>query len=369
MRKKEQINLKDCLNKYFHIVFTKFQATNIIFSFLTFLLFLNFLKALPYELLTFDGLRYLQMAKSFWSFKFDYILPYRSPLVSILLIPDVRLARVEIIFLYIASCYLFYLFVKERLKVKEAIFSLILFSFCWWNILFTSEIATEYFSIFLLLLGFVINNYLFRSVFLSFSFLLRPDFVVFILPFLIFLEKEKKVFFLFLISSFLIDFFLFLIFYKSINISFLNFFFENFFKKTPWKISPGSFYWVRFLQTLPYYFLLLLGTFCVKMRKNEKRFFISSLILVCLLGFLPFTNDRIFFLKILPLASISGAFLLKKLKGYGCLILFLFIFINTFIVAFIQYPPWLKEMKCCSSSPFEFCSNIATSLFFEGFSR
>jgi hypothetical protein len=339
----------------------------IFFFFLTFLIFLNFFKALPYELLTFDGTQYLRMARSFWSFKFDYILPYRSPIVAIFLIPDVVVARIEIIILYIASCYLFYLFVKEKLKIKEALYSLIFFSLCWWNILFTSEIATEYFALFFLLLGFLVNNYLIRSFSLSLSFLFRPDFIVFILPFFIFLENDKKTILLFILFSFLIDILIFLIFYKTLNVSFINFFAENFIKKTPWKISPGNFYWARFIQLLPYYFFLLMGIIYLKMRKNEKKFFLFSLILVSLLGFLPFTNDRIFFLKMLLLVSISGAFLVKKLEPYGVLIPFIFIFINVVVLVFVQYPPWLKEFVCCPSSPFEFCSNIATSLFFESF--
>jgi hypothetical protein len=308
------------------------------------------------------------MAKSFWSFKFDYILTYRSPIVAIFLIPNVIVARIEIIILYIASCYLFYLFLKEKLKIKEALRSLIFFSLCWWNILFTSEIATEYFSLFFLLLGFLINNYLVRSLSLSLSFLFRPDFIIFILPFFVFLEKDKRSILLFLIYPLFIDVLLFLIFYKTFNVSFINFFAENFINKTPWKISPGDFYWVRFLQVLPYYLFLLIGAFYLKMRKNEKRFVLFSLILVFLLGFLPFTNDRIFFIKILLLVSISGTFLVKELKSYTKLILFIFIFINTIVIIFIQYPYWLKESVCCPSSPFEFCSNIATSLFFESFS-
>jgi hypothetical protein len=112
-----------------------------------------------------------------------------------------------------------------------------------------------------------------------------------------------------------------------------------------------------------------MGAIHLKMRKNEKKFFLSSLVLVSLLGFLPFTNDRIFFLKMLLLASLCGASLVKKLEPYGMLILFIFIFINVVVLVFIQYPPWLKEFVCCPSSPFEFCSNIATSLFFESFLR
>jgi len=118
---------------------------------------------------------------------------------------------------------------------------------------------------------------------------------------------------------------------------------------------------------LPYYLFLLMGIIYLKMRKNEKNFFLLSLVLVSLLGFLPFTNDRIFFLKMLLLASLCGASLVKKLEPYGMLIPFIFIFINVLVLVFVQYPSWLKEFVCCSSSPFEFCSNIATSLFFESF--
>ncbi len=335
-----------------------------VLSLLSLLLILNFIKALPYKLLTYDGFQYLRMSESFWSFKFDYTLPYRSPLISLLLIPDIKLARIETILLYVASCFLFYLFVKKKLKVKDAIFSLILFSFCWWNILFTLEIATEYFSFFFLLLGFLTNNYILRSIFLSFSFLLRPDSIVFILPFFLFLEKDKGVPPLFIFLSFSIDFLLSFLFYKSLNISFVNFFVENFVEKTPWKISPGGFFWARFLQTLPQYALLLFGAFFMRIGRNEKKFFFLSLLLVFFIGFLPFTNDRIFFMKILPLASVSGVFLLRKIKSYSSLIVVLFFSLNLFTIIFLQYPPWLAEMKCYS---FEFCSNIATSLFYEGF--
>jgi hypothetical protein len=110
-----------------------------------------------------------------------------------------------------------------------------------------------------------------------------------------------------------------------------------------------------------------MGIIHLKMRKNEKKFFFFSLVLVSLLGFLPFTNDRIFFLKMLLPASISGAFLVEKLEPYGKLFLFIFIFINVAVLVFVQYPSWLREFVCCPSSPFEFCSNIATSLFFDGF--
>jgi len=335
-----------------------------VLSLLSLLLILNFVKALPYKLLTYDGFQYLRMSESFWSFKFDYILPYRSPLISLLLIPNIKLARIELIFTYITLCFFFYIFVKEKLKIKNAIFSLILFSLCWWNILFTSEIATEYLSLFFLFLGFLTNNYLSRSIYLSFSFLVRPDSIIFILPFFLFLERDKRVIIFFIVFSFLIDIFLFSFFYKKFNVSFLNFFVENFFERTPWKISPGGLFFIRFLQILPHYALLLVGVLYMKIGKKERNFFLSSLFLVFLLGFLPFTNDRIFFLKILILASISGTFLLRD-KIYSFSILFLFSFLNILTVVLIQYPSWLIEIECCPSSPFEFCSNVATSLFYE----
>ena len=339
----------------------------VIFLLLFVLLILNFIKAIPYELLTFDSLHYLKMAESFWNFKFDYVLPYITPLVNLFLVPKIKIVRVEMIFLYIILCFLFYLFVKEKLKIRGAILSLILFSFCWWNVLSTLEITAEYFSLFFLFLGFLVNNNFLRSIFLSFSFLLRPDSIVFILPFLLFLEKDKGVIPLFITFSFLIDIFLFAIFYKTFNISFLNFFLQRIVKEILSESYFNNFLWIKFLQTFPQYVLFLLGVLYMKTGKNERRFFLSSLFLVSLLGFLPFRSERIFFQKIILLLSISGAFLLQKIRTSNFLVLLPISLLNILIIVLIQYPSWLLEIKCCSAYSLEICFNLVTSLFYESF--
>jgi len=345
----------------------------LIFFLLSFLLFLNFFKALPYDLLTLDGFQYLQMAKSFWSFKFDYIIPYRTPLMAIFLVPNVKLARLEIIFLYLSSFYLFHQFLRKRLKMNKTIVPVILFFFCAWNIIFTLEIASEYFSFFFLLLGFLNDSYICRSIFLSFSFLLRPDSILLILPFFLFIERDRRVIPLFLLSSIITDFFLFFAFYRSINISFILFFVENFIKRMPWKISRGGFYWLRFLQFLPYYLPFFLGIFYVHMSKERRNFLFFSLILVTLLGFLPVTNDRIFFLKILFLVSIVGTFLIERLENYGYVIVFSFLLFNILIVVRAEYPAWLRGLKCLiyfftRNFDVDICQNLATYIFFKSLS-
>lgn len=319
---------------------------------LFFLLFYNLWNSKDYLFTSFDGFQYLALAKSFWEMKFDYKLTYRSPVVYVLLLPDITLARIELILVYSFLVFLFYLFIKKYEKRKIAFYAFLLYGFCWWNILFTINTVVEYFALVFLLGGLLSKGWK-RGLLYGIAFLIRPDLIVFIIP-SIFLSKIRKTTWItFLLVLIGIEPLLDKIFYNTFIPSYLRFFEINFIRKLPWSLKPNEIYWQKVFSIAPY-LSFLPGVFFAK--KKLRNFLIFSFILISLIGFLPATNERIFFTKLIFLLSIAGSILLNKFKrNLKIAILIFLLAYNILIVLNMKYPKWVPEIECkdveCSNFP------------------
>jgi len=337
----------------------------LIFLLLSLTLSFVFFKLINYRFTSFDGFQYLAMAKSFWSFKFDYKLLYRSPLVAALFIPNVLLARIEEMVLYIANSYLFYLFVRKKLKIKEALTALLLYAFCWWNIVFILNTESEYFALFFLLLSFLVSNAFLRGFLAGISFLIRPDGLVFLLPYFLFLEEKRQKYAVgFFVSSIVLEAFLNFVVYRRIGLSYIDFFIVNFVEKLPWQLEAHGIYWSSFAFTLAPYLALLPGLVKLKNLGRKKRnFLLSSFLLVGLMGFLPATNDRIFFAKILLLTSIFGACFLEKNKT-SIFLIAVFLTYNFAFIFKLNYSSWSESLNC-EGIKGDVCSNFPSLVYLQ----
>ena len=180
----------------------------------------------------------------------------------------------------------------------------------------------------------------------------------------LFLEKEKKHYFLaFLSIVFGLELLLNIIVYKRIGFSWIDFFLVNFVQKLPWKLKSKGIYWSRFALILTPYLTLLPGIYFVKdfvKNKKVRKFLFSSFLLVSLIGFLPATNDRIFFTKILPLLSVFGGLFLKNKKTFP--VLLIFFFYNLGFIAGISYPEWSEKIECYIEGN-DVCSNFPSLVY------
>lgn len=181
----------------------------LLISSLSFFIFLKSFNNLDVEG---DGFIYLTFSK------FGILLgrPIRSPLIRLFLIPDIHLARIEMIIFHALISVLLFLIIKKITNNNTiGFFGGILYGACWWYVDFTRYTLMELPTLFLAILAiYILTNqnrlkYFISGILFGLAFIIKPTYGLFFIAasIVLFFKKNRSII-LFLVSFLLIAVFL-----------------------------------------------------------------------------------------------------------------------------------------------------------------
>ncbi len=342
---------------------------------------INFDRSINFEYADYDGFQYLSFSKSVLSGAHFYENVIRSPILALIILPDLVLARIEMIIFHLIAVVLVYLITYEITKNEWAsLFSSLLYGVSWWMITFLSSTLSDLPAMvfFLTSLFFWIkdgkNNMFYAGIFSGLAFITRFDIAVLLLPLIVFTFNRKSK------RDFLTPLFLIAVPFELLTSWFvfgrlvyppLEFFNVNF----VYGLAPalanahdsGIFFVAsKLVELVPLLVFMSLISMIWKRDHNYNKIF--ALTAFCFLAFslLPTPDNRIFMVKLIPLMTILSAysFLLirdkfRKPLNY-CLvaiICLIYIIYNLVFLFSVQYPVWkLSETPCyegvvCTNAP------------------
>lgn len=340
----------------------------------------NLQRASNFEYADFDGFQYLSFSKSVLSGAYFYENTIRSPILAFIILPDLVLARIEMIIFHLTAVMLVYLITYELTKNENAsLFSSLLYGVNWWMTTFLvttlSDLPAMAFFLFSLLLWIRDGkgDMILSGLFAGLAFITRFDTVVILLPIVLFTLNRKFKY------DFFVPLFLMAVPFELLT-SWLTF--------GKLVYPPLEFLKVNFVYGLApalaashegVFFVakkvfelspLLVFTSIVSLLKikdfNYFRIFSISAFAFLVFSFIPTPDNRIFMVKLVPLMSILSAysFILirdkfKKPFNYYLVIAISLVYLvyNLALIFSVQYPVWkLNETPCpngliCTNAP------------------
>lgn len=289
-----------------------------------------------------DGFCYLNTVGSVWNnisggLKY-WIDPLRSPLLILFIPPEINIARFAMIGYLLVSTFFINLIVRQLTKRDDfAFIASVSFGTIPYLLEFTRQVMSNLPAIALFLAGLYfffrgfekqqtrIRNYLISSIMMGFSFIIRFDMAILILPILVLLLlKDRKIFFTYLTP------FLFIAVFLQLLSSYLyvgqleylpwKFVYTNFFTDQ-WAISHVSN--ASFLYYLPLAFnyqpilflLAFLSLFLVFRVKDSKSLLIATMLILYTAAYFvaPKTTPRVFVINYFAIAILLSAVFLAYL--------------------------------------------------------
>lgn len=361
-------------NKHFSVKL----LTLIIFILLTSLL--NFHRSADFEYADLDGFQYLSFSKSVLSGTHFYENTIRSPILAFIILPDLVLARVEMIIFHLIAVTLVYLITYELTKNENAsLFSSLLYGVNWWMTTFLvttlSDLPAMVFFMFSLLLWIRGGKYntILSGTFAGLAFITRFDTAVILLPIVLFaLNKKFKYDFLTPLFLIAVPFELltsWLTFGKLVYPP-LEFFNVNFVYGLAPALAKGHetvfFVSKKIFELSPLLVFASIVSLLKIKNPNYFRIFSISAFAFLVFSFTPTPDNRIFMVKLIPLMSILSAYTfllihdkLKKPFNYYLIaaVSLIYIIYNLILIFSVQYPVWkLSETPClngimCTNAP------------------
>jgi len=363
------VKLKDFIKKNDFLI--------IIITIVSVLSLINFYKSLNFLYPDWDGFWYLSYSKNILLGKGDFLYEIRSPLTAIIL-PDLLLARIEMIFFHVGITILIYLIILKLTENKlAAAFSSLVYGINWWILPFLITTLTDLPAMFFFLLAFYLwlngnkRDLILSGFLLGIAFLIRYDTILLILPvILLSVYQKRKIKYLilpFLIVSIFLELLLSSIIYGKIyHTAYATLQFYQYGLKSglseAFVIARESNITVKFLEV--FYLPFLLSLSVLFYWKEKRNVFLLSIFIpfAALMNFLLVPDNRIFFVKALPFLALLSHnliyFIKEKInKQILLIIIFFVVILSNFIILFqITYPEWhLERTPCLEGS---ICANI-----------
>jgi hypothetical protein len=353
----------------------------LLFSILSFL-FLTYTKYKDDKYVTWDGYVYLVYSYSVLSGNKLFLDHIRSPLLSLVIPPDLEIARiVNCIYLLLLSIVVFAIIEKLTNNPLLALFGGILVGTNSYLLFFTKYTLSDLPAILFFCIGLLfyfenkkITEFL-SGIFFGFSFIFRPDIGVLLLPPFIF--KIRNITFLkfcltsflflsvlvnFLVSSFIFSKWI----YPPLHFLLVNFVTEKMAFNTQ-TTAYTDYFW--FLRNFAFFNILLLPFLVFSVRwlgkdKNYNIVFIVFTFLTLVHSILPKIDARIYVTKSTPLAAILSSFAFRNNKKMKSTFIFLIFIILTTIVFLHFFFIWERNPSIWRVDKIEFkkegniCSNV-----------
>jgi hypothetical protein len=289
-----------------------------------------------------DGFCYLNTVGSVWNnisggIKY-WIDPLRSPLLILFIPPEINIARFAMIGYLLVSAFFIYLLVRQLTKRDDfAFIASVSFGTIPYLLDFTRQVMSDLPAIALFLAGLYfffhgfdkqqtrIRDYLISSVIMGFSFLIRFDMAILILPiFVLLLLKDRKNFFTYLVP------FLFIAVFLQLLSTYL---YVGQLEYLPWKFVYSNFFtdqWAashvsntNFLYYLPLAFnyqpllfiLAFLSLFHVFRVKDARSLLIAAMLILYTVAFFvaPKTTPRVYIINYFAVAILLSAIFFASL--------------------------------------------------------
>jgi hypothetical protein len=290
-----------------------------------------------------DGFCYLNTVGSVWTYIFSgsqyWIDPLRSPLLILFIPPEINIARFAMIAYLLISTFFIFLIVRKLTKrVDVAFIASVSFGTIPYLLDFTRQVMSDLPAIALFLAGLYVflhgletqksrtRNYLISSAIMGFSFLIRFDMAILILPiFILLLLKDRRNFITYLIPFLFIAFFLQLIstylYVGQLEYLPWKFIYTNFFT-SQWAVSHISY--ASFYYYLPLAFGFQPVLFCLSFlslpiifkSKDSRAILIAAMLIFYTIAFFmaPKTTPRVFVNNYFAIATLLTAILLAAIS-------------------------------------------------------
>ena len=290
-----------------------------------------------------DGFCYLNTVGSVWTYVSSglqyWIDPLRSPLLILFIPPEINIARFAMITYLLISTFFIFLIVRKLTKrVDVAFVASVSFGTIPYLLDFIRQVMSDLPAIALFLAGLYVflhgletqksrtRNYLISSTIMGFSFLIRFDMAILILPiFILLLLKDRRSFVTYLIPFLFVAVFLQLIstylYVGQLEYLPWKFVYTNFFT-SQWAIShvsDASFYYYLPLafsfQPFLFCFSLLSLPIVFKM-KDTRAILIAAMFIFFIFAFFiaPKTSPRVFVINYFAIATLLASILLTALS-------------------------------------------------------
>ena len=358
-------------------VFKKWDFLIIAIAIVAVISFFNFFKAINFQYADWDGFLYLSYSKTIISGKSAFFYTIKSPILA-LIFPDLMLARIEMIIFHLISTALVYLITLRLTKNKLAsLFSTLCYGVNYWIVIFLLGTMSDIpaMSFFLICFYFWLSEnkkkYVYAGLFAGLAFMARFDVLLLIIP-MIFLTPKKRInlkYFLvpMLILAIPFEILLDVLVFKRLIYVPYEFFYVNFTERLPFRMTAyqnNHFYFLKeFVMSFPLLSFLML--FAIPKWRNPALYIFLFLTIAFI--FIPLPDDRIYFVKAIPLVAILASnyvlyFTHRKTiftdKFFVFLFFILIIGINFYHVFNTNYQDWrLEKIKCLDGV---ICSNLPT---------
>ena len=289
-----------------------------------------------------DGFCYLNTVGSVWNslsggIKY-WIDPLRSPLLILFIPPEIEIARFAMIGYLLVSTFFMFLLVDKLTKRDDfAFIASVSFGTIPYLLDFTRQVMSDLPALALFLSGLYFflrgfetqrtrnRDYLISSIMMGFSFIIRFDMAILILPiFILLLLKDRKNFFAylapFLFIAVLLELFSTYLYVGQLEYLPWKFVYTNFFTDQ-WAVSHVSntsflYYVTLAFNYQPILFLLaLLSSFLVFRLKDSKSLLIATMLILFTVAFFvaPKTTPRVYFINYFAIAILLSAISLVSL--------------------------------------------------------
>jgi len=334
-----------------------------------------------------DGFSYLNTVGSVWNHisggtKY-WIDPLRSPLLIFFIPPEINIARFAMIGYLLLSTFFLYLIVRQLTKRFDlALIASVAFGTIPYLLDFTRQVMSDLPAIATFLAGLYFflhgletqltrrRDYLVSSLIMGFSFLIRFDMAIIILPiFILLLLKDRKNFLTFLIPFLFVAVFLELLstylYVGQLEYLPWKFVYSNFFTNQ-WAVSHISnanfAYYLPFAFTYqPVVFLeALLSLVFISKIKDSKSLLIAAMFVFYIIAFFmaPKTTPRVFVINYFAIAILLSAiflnsllrhklfgkkFLIKRVPIFVAVMLSVLLIPNIILQTHVPYSSWNPE--------------------------
>ncbi len=341
----------------------------------------NFSVYSKFEYPDWDGFQYLSFSKSVLSGEEAFLDPIRSPVLALIIPPDMVVARIAMIIFHILTALVVYGITFKITKNELAsLFSTSLYGFSWWMLAFLSSTLSDLPAIFFFLLSLYLlldkndkyTNY--AGLFAGLAFIVRFDMLLLILPMaLMFVKSFER------IKNFMFYFFMVAVVFELAS-SYAVF--------GRLVYPPWEFFKLNFLQGFASYLAAPAGTdmlfvahkslelypllvlFPVFSLFGKRDGHIAKLAAITIfffavISFMPVSDNRIFAVKLIPLLSILSSsfsqiaiFKRGRFKHVMAALMATYILFNVYLLGGITYPEWrLSDTYCpaggiiCTNAP------------------